>query len=158
MELKIKFNDKEKGFLMCSLSLVLAASLMVTGIYAIAYFEAIGLIKGQWQIVPALMLHVLQWWLVMRVVFKHYKYKPSQPTPPQKDVRRIFNFERQADERIAILEMLLWKYNTKTIPDDVFERLKENGFLEKIKYNDSVAWTDLSKEISDAFNSKFNYN
>jgi hypothetical protein len=38
-----------------------------------SFFEKLGLIQGQWQIVPAIGLHILQWWLVMRVVFKHYR-------------------------------------------------------------------------------------
>jgi hypothetical protein len=55
------------------LAVVLSITFMATGIYAISYFEKLGLIQGQWQIVPAIGLHILQWWLVMRVVFKHYR-------------------------------------------------------------------------------------
>ncbi len=73
MELKLKFNDKERHILYRVLAVVLSISYMATGVYALSYFETIGLLKGQWQIVPALGVHVLQWWLVMRVVFKHYR-------------------------------------------------------------------------------------
>ncbi len=73
MKINIKITDKERHFLYRLLAVVLALMFMVTGIYAIAYFEKLGLIKGQWQIVPTLGLHLLQWWLVIRVVFKHYR-------------------------------------------------------------------------------------
>lgn len=73
MELKLKFNDKERHILYRVLAVVLSISFMATGVYALSYFEQLGLIKGQWQIVTALGIHVLQWWLVMRVVFKHYR-------------------------------------------------------------------------------------
>jgi len=70
--------------------------------------------------------------------------------------RRMLNFERTIDERIAILEMLLWKYHTQEIPNDVFNRLVENGFMEKTRKG-TFHWTDLSNEIGEEFNSKFNY-
>jgi hypothetical protein len=73
MELKLKFNDKERHILYRVLAVVLSISFMATGIYAVSYFETLGVIKGQIQIVPVLGLHILQWWLVMRVVFKHYR-------------------------------------------------------------------------------------
>lgn len=73
MELKLKFNDKERHILYRVLAVVLSISFMATGIYAVSYLETLGIIKGQIQIVPALGLHILQWWLVMRVVFKHYR-------------------------------------------------------------------------------------
>lgn len=71
-------------------------------------------------------------------------------------VRRMLNFERPIDERIAILEMLLWKYHIENIPNDVFDRLVKNGFLEKTS-NGTFLWTELSNEIGQEFNSKFNY-
>ena len=73
MKLKLEFTEKERHILYRVLTVVLSITFMVTGIYAIAYFEKLGLIQGQWQIVPALGLHILQWWLVMRTVFKHYR-------------------------------------------------------------------------------------
>lgn len=71
-------------------------------------------------------------------------------------VRRMLNFERPIDERIAILEMLLWKYHVENIPNDVFDRLVKNGFMEKTS-NGTFRWTELSNEIGQEFNSKFNY-
>ena len=71
-------------------------------------------------------------------------------------VRRMLNFERQIDERIAVLEMLLWKYHTKCIPKDVADRLIENGFMEETTKG-TFRWTELSNEIDQEFNSKFNY-
>jgi hypothetical protein len=71
-------------------------------------------------------------------------------------VRRMLNFERQIDERIAILEMLLWKYHTKGIPKDVADRLIENGFMEETPKG-TFRWTELSNDIGQEFNSKFNY-
>jgi len=73
MELKIKFNDKERHIFYRALAMVLAISSMATGIYALSYLETLGVIKGQIQIIPVLGLHILQWWLVMRAVFKHYR-------------------------------------------------------------------------------------
>lgn len=73
MELKLKFNDKERHVLYRVLAVVLSISFMATGMYAVSYLETLGVIKGQIQIVPVLGLHILQWWLVMRVVFKHYR-------------------------------------------------------------------------------------
>ncbi len=73
MELKLKFNDKERHVLYRVLAVVLSISFMTTGMYAVSYLETLGVIKGQIQIVPVLGLHILQWWLVMRVVFKHYR-------------------------------------------------------------------------------------
>jgi len=72
MKLKLEFTEKERHILYRVLAVVLSITFMATGVYAISYFEKLGLITGQWQIVPALGLHILQWWLVMRVVFKHY--------------------------------------------------------------------------------------
>lgn len=74
MEIKLKFNDKEKHFLYRGLSIILSITFIITGTYAIAYFEKLGLLKGQLQLVTAIALHVLQWWLVMRAVFKYYRY------------------------------------------------------------------------------------
>ena len=71
-------------------------------------------------------------------------------------VRRMLNFERPIDERIAILEMLLWKYHIENIPNDVFDRLVKNGFMEKTPKG-TFHWTELSNEIGQEFNSKFNY-
>jgi hypothetical protein len=73
MKLKLEFTEKERHILYRLLAVVLSITFMATGIYAISYFEKLGLIQGQWQIVPAIGLHILQWWLVMRVVFKHYR-------------------------------------------------------------------------------------
>jgi hypothetical protein len=73
MELKLKFNDKERHVLYRVLAVVLSISFMATGIYAVSYLITLGVIKGQIQIVPVLGLHILQWWLVVRVVFKHYR-------------------------------------------------------------------------------------
>jgi hypothetical protein len=76
MILKIKFNDKEKHILYNILTAVLSISFMTTGIYAISYLQVLEVIKGQTQIVCVLGLHILQWWLVMRAVFKYY-HKPT---------------------------------------------------------------------------------
>jgi hypothetical protein len=73
MKMKLEFTEKERHILYRVLAVVLSISFMATGVYALSYFEHLGLIKGQWQIVPALGIHILQWWLVMRVVFKHYR-------------------------------------------------------------------------------------
>jgi hypothetical protein len=72
MELKLKFNDTERHVLYRVLAMVLSTSFMITGLYAVSYLETLGVIKGQIQIMPILGLHILQWWLVMRAVFKYY--------------------------------------------------------------------------------------
>ena len=72
------------------------------------------------------------------------------------DVRRMLNFKRQTDERIAILEMLLWKYHTEGIPNDVCKRLIQNRFMKETSKG-TFCWTELSDEIGREFNSKFNY-
>lgn len=79
--------------------------------------------------------------------------KPSLSKPT---VRRVLNFERQIDERIAVLEMLLWKYHIGDIPNDVFNRLVKNGFMEKTAEG-AFCWSELSNEIGQEFNLKFNY-
>ena len=94
--------------------------------------------------------------MIKRLFEKLKLVKPRQPHLPQTNVRRMLNFERLIDERIAILEMLLWKHHIKGIPKDVFNRLVENGFLEKSSSGGYI-WTELSKEIAKEFNSKFNY-
>ena len=66
-----------------------------------------------------------------------------------------FVFERTIDERIAILEMLLWKNHISGIPVDVFERLIKYGFM--IKDKGGHMWSDLAIEINNYFNECFNY-
>ena len=80
----------------------------------------------------------------------------SKPALNQPFVSHMLNFERPIDERIAILEMLLWKYHTQNIPNDVFDRLVENGFMKKTTEG-LFRWTELSNEIGREFNLKFNY-
>jgi len=66
-------------------------------------------------------------------------------------------FDITTDERVAVLEMLLWKYHTEAIPVDVVNRLVLNKFMVKCG-SDSYRWTKLSDDIGSKFNKKFNYN
>lgn len=91
----------------------------------------------------------------MSILFK-WLFGRSKSALNKPVVRYIPNFERQIDERIAILEMLLWKYHTKGIPKDVADRLIENGFMEETSKG-TFRWTELSNEIGREFNTKFNY-
>lgn len=88
---------------------------------------------------------------LLKILFGSRKPALNKPV-----VRRMLNFERPIDERIAILEMLLWKYHIENIPNDVFERLVKNGFMEKTSEG-TFRWTELSNYIGHEFNSKFNY-
>jgi preprotein translocase subunit SecA len=58
-------------------------------------------------------------------------------------------------KRINILEMLLWKYHTKEIPNDVYQRLIKNGYLIKNPRDNTSGWSketdDLGKQFNDAF-------
>lgn len=66
------------------------------------------------------------------------------------------DFPRPIDERIAVLEMLLWKYHSKGIPVDVWERMKKNGFVED--YPDGTGgWTKITDVLGKKFNETFNY-
>ena len=54
--------------------------------------------------------------------------------------------------------MLLWKNHIEGIPNDVYKRLIENGFLIKETYiYKGYIWSDLSNEINQKFNKEFNY-
>jgi hypothetical protein len=90
---------------------------------------------------------------LIRTIYDKIRRKPLLIKPV---VRCMLNFERPIDERIAILEMLLWKYHTQGIPNDVCERLIKNGFMED-SGKGTLRWTELSNEIGQEFNSKFNY-
>lgn len=65
------------------------------------------------------------------------------------------HFQNENVERMAVLEMLLWKYNIQGIPQPVFKRLVDNGFMVK-KYGGFV-WTEVTDEIGKVFNETFNY-
>ena len=71
---------------------------------------------------------------------------------------QTLGFIRPIDERIAILEMLLWKYHIKEIPGDVWGRLKENGFVrENNDGSGTWTWTQKTSELGEKFNEIFNY-
>ena len=88
-------------------------------------------------------------------LFKNIFKKKEEPgTGP--NYNGLVKFSRPIDERIAILEMLLWKVHIENIPSDVFDRLVKNGFLEK-SHSGGWTWTSVTAELERKFNEEFNY-
>lgn len=90
----------------------------------------------------------------MRNIFK-IKKKKAIGTGPNVE-NEIASFPRPMDERIAILEMLLWKYHIEGIPPDVYERFKKYKFVEKHSTG-TYGWTPITDELGKKFNKEFNY-
>ena len=64
-------------------------------------------------------------------------------------------FDTPNKERIAVLEMLLWKYHIQGIPKPIFKRMVDNCFM--VKKDDGFVWSDVTEEIGEVFNEIFNY-
>lgn len=88
--------------------------------------------------------------------FKFDRQRKEIDLSPELNFKSKLNFERPIDERIAILEMLLWKYHNENIPNDVFYRLVDNGFMEETTEG-TFRWSESSNEIGKYFNDKFKY-
>jgi len=73
MEVKFKLSDKEKHVLKCIFAYVLSFCVWLTGIYSVCYFQKLGIITGQKQIMFALIIVSLQIYLTTIVIFKYYK-------------------------------------------------------------------------------------
>jgi len=82
-------------------------------------------------------------------VFKK-KVKPKQNTNLTKFT------DKPVEERISILEMLLWKNHVKGIPKDVASRLVNNHFLENSS-SGGLIWSAEAHELDKRFNKEFNY-
>lgn len=73
MKIKIDITDKERYVLYRILWFVLGITLMFTGIYAIGFLELIGIIKSGIHIFLSFLVFLVQWFVVMRAVVKHYR-------------------------------------------------------------------------------------
>jgi len=72
-----------------------------------------------------------------------------------KEKREIQQLRAKIEDRISVLEMLLWKNHIEGIPTEIGDRLVENGWLKHIAH--SYEWSNKAIELSLKFNKCFEY-
>jgi len=72
MKIKINLSDKEKHILLWIFGRILSAITLIVGMYAIAYFQNVGVITNEVILLPSICIIWLSWYFISKAIFKVY--------------------------------------------------------------------------------------